>query len=132
MPDSFVTPWTVACQAPLSMGFPRQESWSGLRFLLQGIFQTQGLNWCLLHWQVGSTMEPLRKPVPKTNWLIYSRNLFLVVLEPGKSKTKVLAWLGQGRCHFFVSSHSKRGEGPIWTLFYKGTNTIHEGSTLRT
>ena len=26
----FVTPWTVACQAPLSMGFPRQEYWSGL------------------------------------------------------------------------------------------------------
>ena len=26
----FVTPWTAACQAPLSMGFPRQEYWSGL------------------------------------------------------------------------------------------------------
>ena len=26
----FVTPWTVAHQAPRSMGFPRQESWSGL------------------------------------------------------------------------------------------------------
>ena len=26
----FVTPWTVALQAPLSMGFPRQEGWSGL------------------------------------------------------------------------------------------------------
>ena len=26
----FVTPWTVACQAPLSMGFSRQEYWSGL------------------------------------------------------------------------------------------------------
>ena len=25
----FVTPWTVACQAPLSMGFHRQEYWSG-------------------------------------------------------------------------------------------------------
>ena len=24
------TPWTVSCQAPLSMGFPRQEYWSGL------------------------------------------------------------------------------------------------------
>ena len=24
------TAWTVACQAPLSMGFPRQEYWSGL------------------------------------------------------------------------------------------------------
>ena len=26
----FVTPWTVARQAPLSMGFSRQECWSGL------------------------------------------------------------------------------------------------------
>ena len=26
----FATPWTVACQDPLSTGFPRQESWSGL------------------------------------------------------------------------------------------------------
>ena len=26
----FVTPWTVARQAPLSMGFSRQEHWSGL------------------------------------------------------------------------------------------------------
>ena len=26
----FVTLWTVACQAPLSMGFSRQEYWSGL------------------------------------------------------------------------------------------------------
>ena len=25
-------PWTVACQAPLSMGFPRQEYWSELPF----------------------------------------------------------------------------------------------------
>ena len=28
----FATPWTVACQAPLSTGFPRQEYWSGLPF----------------------------------------------------------------------------------------------------
>ena len=28
----FVTLWTVACQAPLSMGFSRQEHWSGLPF----------------------------------------------------------------------------------------------------
>ena len=26
----FVTPWTVAYQAPPSMGFPKQEYWSGL------------------------------------------------------------------------------------------------------
>ena len=28
----FVTPWTVACQAPLSIGFSQQEYWSGLPF----------------------------------------------------------------------------------------------------
>ena len=26
----FVTPWTVACQAPLSTGFPKQAYWGGL------------------------------------------------------------------------------------------------------
>ena len=29
-------PWTVACQAPLSMGFSRQEYWSGLTFSSPG------------------------------------------------------------------------------------------------
>ena len=28
----FATPWTVACQDPLSIGFSRQEYWSGLPF----------------------------------------------------------------------------------------------------
>ena len=38
----FATPWTVACQAPLSMGFPRQKYWSGVPCcLLQGIFPTR-------------------------------------------------------------------------------------------
>ena len=31
MSDSAI-PWTVACQAPLSMGFSKQEYWSGLPF----------------------------------------------------------------------------------------------------
>ena len=32
----FATPWTIACQAPLSMGFPRQEYWSGSPFSSPG------------------------------------------------------------------------------------------------
>ena len=40
----FVTPWTVAYYAPPSMGFSRQEYWSGCQFLLQRIFLTQGSN----------------------------------------------------------------------------------------
>ena len=31
---TLATPWTVACQAPLSMGFSRQDYWSGLPFPL--------------------------------------------------------------------------------------------------
>ena len=42
----FVTPWTVV--RPLSMGFSRQEHWSGCHYLLQGIFPTQGSNLRLL------------------------------------------------------------------------------------
>ena len=32
----FATLWTVACQAPLSTGFSRQESWRGLPFPTEG------------------------------------------------------------------------------------------------
>ena len=46
--SDFVTPWTAACQAPLSMGFFRQEYWSGLPFPSPGFFPTQGLNLSLL------------------------------------------------------------------------------------
>ena len=38
-----VAPWTVACQAPLSMGFLRQEYWSGLLFLTPGDLPNPGI-----------------------------------------------------------------------------------------
>ena len=44
----FVTPWTVAHQSLLSIGFSRQEYWSGHSFL-QEIFLTQGSNLGLLN-----------------------------------------------------------------------------------
>ena len=47
----FATPWTVAYQVPPSMGFSRQVYWSGLPFLLQEIFPTQGLNLGLPHYR---------------------------------------------------------------------------------
>ena len=47
----FATLQTVACQAPLSVGFPRQKHGIVCHFLLQGIFLTQGSNLCLMYWQ---------------------------------------------------------------------------------
>ena len=40
---TLVTPWTVACQAPLSMGFSRQEYWSGLPFPSPGDLPDLGI-----------------------------------------------------------------------------------------
>ena len=46
MSSSFETPWTVTCQAPLSMG---KNTGMGCHSLLQEIFPTQELNPHLLH-----------------------------------------------------------------------------------
>ena len=58
-----VTPWTAASQAPLSMGFPKQEYWSGLPFPFPGDLPDPGtepvsfhLLHCrqiLYHWAIG-------------------------------------------------------------------------------
>ena len=39
----FETPWTVAYQAPLSMGFSRQEYWSGVPFPPSGDLSNPGI-----------------------------------------------------------------------------------------
>ena len=43
MSNSFVTPWTVACQAPPVMEFSRQEYWSGLPFPFPGDLPSSGI-----------------------------------------------------------------------------------------
>jgi len=51
----FVNPWTVAHQAPLSMGFPRQEYWSELPLPTLGDLPNPGIKPILLHllhWRV--------------------------------------------------------------------------------
>ena len=53
----FAIPWTVACQSPLSMGFPRHDTGVGCHAVLQGILPIQESNpglLCLRHWQASS------------------------------------------------------------------------------
>ena len=40
---TLATPWTVACKAPLSRGFSRQEYWSGLSFPSPGDLPDPGI-----------------------------------------------------------------------------------------
>ena len=43
MSNALQTPWTVACQAPLPMGFFRQEYWSGVPFPYPGDLPNPGI-----------------------------------------------------------------------------------------
>ena len=54
----FATPWIVACQAPLSMGFSRQECWSGLPFLFPGNLPDPGIEPWSPALQTDSLSEP--------------------------------------------------------------------------
>ena len=65
----FGTPWTVAHQAPLPMGFSRQEYGSGLPFPSPGDLPSQGSNPCLLlgrqmlyHWAACKALCKIRIP----------------------------------------------------------------------
>ena len=62
------TLWTIASQALLSMGFSRQEYWSGLLWLPTGDLPNSGIDFVslnkYLHWQAGSLpLAPPGKPI---------------------------------------------------------------------
>ena len=55
--------WTIAHQFPLSLGFPRQEYWSGLPFLPPGDVPDLGIEPTFPAWQADSfPVEPPGKP----------------------------------------------------------------------
>ena len=58
---ALVMPWTVACQAPLSMRFFRQEYWSGLSFPSPGDHPDPGIEPASLALQTDSLATELRR-----------------------------------------------------------------------
>ena len=63
MSNSFVIPWTAACQAVLSMEFPRQEYWSGQPFPSPGDLPNLGIKSSSPVFQANSLpSEPPGKP----------------------------------------------------------------------
>ena len=77
---TLTTPWTIARQVPLFIGFSRQAYWSSLHFLLQRIFPIQGSNLCLLHCrQILYQLSHQGK--------VLSKSRFLQFLHNGSSKT---------------------------------------------
>ena len=67
----FVTLWTAAHQAPLSMGFFRQEYWSGLPFPSPGDLPEPGIKPRSPSFEAGAlTSEPPGKPSGCESWTI--------------------------------------------------------------
>ena len=81
--DSFVTLWTIACQAPLSMEFSRQEYWSGLPCPPPGDFSNPGIKPAAPALQVDSL--PLsHQGSPRSTW----RNIKNIVLHERSQSQK--------------------------------------------
>ena len=79
---TLATPWTVAHQAPLSMGFPRQEYWSGLSFP-----------------PLGDLSNPVIKPMSPS-----LAGIFLTAEPPGKSLNEIVGLNGTPSILSFICS----------------------------
>ena len=112
--DSFATPWTVALQAPLSLGFSRQEYWSRLPFPSLGINPSQPRDQtqvsCIAgrFFSIWATKEAL--------------SLFWLIVSPLFSfPSGVFHSLGSYNCSLMVQSH----------MFLCSLYTLQAGSEIR-
>ena len=105
----YVTPWTVVCQAPLSMGFSRQY-WSGLPFPSPGdLFLTQGMIPGPLHAGRLFTVWATREAPESVSCSVLSDSLWpMDCSPPGSSVHGVLL----ARILEWIAIPSSRGSSP--------------------
>ena len=103
--------WTVALQAPLSMGFLRQEYWSGLPFPSPGDLPDPGIEPESPAWQADSL---LLSPWPRTlwawtQWILTSREREGWREEDGAESKTSIAAVHESSAQNPVSNSSSRG-----------------------
>ena len=117
MSDFFATLWIIACQASLSMGFPRQEYWSGLLFPTPGDLPDPGIEplspavcrWILYHWATREAQRELPENV------VHTLNIRAIYGERNeerdedmyrwKENEKRRYWTGRGILFYFESQY---------------------------
>ena len=108
----FATPWTVAHQAPLSVGFSRQEYWSGLIAMPSstGSSQLKDRTHILMSPALAGQFFTASATWEAPSWLsgLNCRNLFSHSFTGQKSKIRV--WAG------LVPSESQRGRSSVLGL----------------
>ena len=104
----FVTPWTVAHQAPLSMEFSRQEYWSGLPFLSPGDLPNPGIRpWSPVLQGDSLPSEPPGKPSS------------VLLMHFSLISAQLLMDLIQGFFFFFPSIACKTFSLQTWVLYFR-------------
>ena len=117
MSDSCVTPWTVACQVPLSMGFPKQEYCTGLPGPPPGDLPNPEILQ-LLHWQVGSLPQaPPGKPQLLLLLSHFSRVQLCVIPQTAATRLP-RPWDSPGEntgvgCHFLLQCLKVKSEREV-------------------
>ena len=116
----FATPWSVACQAPLSMDSPGKNTGVGCHFLLQGIFPTQETNPGLLHCRqilyqlssAGSVGPKTTRPVGQTQCPSFSEGSRHSLL-PRFWKWQSLCGISVVCCLMTANSFHSSVQGPM-------------------
>ena len=109
----FGASWTVARQAPLSMGFSRQEYWSGLPLPSPGDLPGPGIepmSVCLLHWQAGSL--PLASPRKLSPEHIQQQMAFSSYVNHVNRMNNVI--FNNKIAHILAYVWNSRVEPPMW------------------
>ena len=122
----FAMLWTVAHQFPLSMGFYKQEYWSGLPCALLGDLPHPGIE--TMHWQAGSLpltspVNPTKRQREKANSLFLSGAVISTSFCPQMSKLLFLRPLGSGICTNGLQV-LRRGVTPLSLLVLRPPNSV--------
>ena len=113
----FVTPWTVASQAPLSLGFPSQEYRSRLPFPSPGDLPDPGIEPGLPALQADSiSSEPPRKP-----------SLYLKAYKGNGDKQYTAVKTAHGKCNSKYFCLERKKMETIWQLLINSNYEILTG-----
>ena len=118
----FATPWTIARQAPPSMGFSRQEYWSGLLRPPPGDLSDTGIEptspMCPILADGSFITEPLGKPTLRGD-------------NPGELISKNKVWEGSWHLNTCLYSlpHCRSNKQFVWILFIRVTISPKQYST---
>ena len=123
----FSTSWTVACQAPLSMGFSRKQHWSGLPCPSPGDLPDPGIKPPSPALASGFfTAEPPGRPLTKLTCTIDHHGIQLVEPRPC---TRVLAARVRGRRELrFTATVRSSALRPAKTIYGGGYPRNRSGS----